>query len=227
MGTVLVRQIIADVSKALADEGTVRQWPQTTLLNWLNYAEKAVCMVKPDAYQVVGTMALSDGTLQDIPAGIESFGRLTRNMGDDGHQPGIVIREMSLSAMDQDLYWHMATPGTTVEYFIRIPDNVRQFYIFPPIPIEAMVYVEYSCPGIPPDLVETNFTTGTVTINLPDSYKNPLFELVMFRAFDMLSSNIPGMQEKANICLSRAIQMLTGKNDAEAQTKARSLAEGR
>lgn len=218
---ILVRHVIDDASKILADEGTRRNWPQADLLRWLNLAEKAICMVKPDAFQAVRPVVLSVGTLQSIPNDCTMLGRVTRNMGGNGTTPGKTVSEIPIDIMDLHEDWHTDTAASVIKHFIRIPDNPRSYYVYPPA--ASGVYVEISCPAIPADLSETNFTTGTVAINLPDIYHNPILELILFRAFDTLSSNIAGMQEKSNAALSRGIQMLTGRSDAEAETKARSV----
>lgn len=224
MGTKLVRNIIADASAYLADEGTRRKWGQALLLKWLNYAEKAICLVKPDAYSAVVSSLLVPGTRQTKPETLTMIGRVTRNTGSAGATPGKVITEMDLDTMDQGEDWHTTTAATVVKHFIRIPGDNGSFFVWPPVHATTPVYIEMSGPALPADIAVTDWVSGTQTINLPDVYVNPILELILFRACDMLSSSNDAMTAKANQALSRAIQMITGKSDAEAQTRVRGAA---
>lgn len=223
MGTTLVRTIVADAATSLKDS-TYRNWSQALLLKWLNYAEKAICLVKPDAYSTTVTAQLVPGTKQTKPASLTMIGRLTRNMGEAGSTPGKVIAEMDLDTMDQGEDWHTTTAATVVKYFIRIPGDNGSYYVWPPVHATTQVHVEIAGPALPADITVSDWAAGTQTINLPDIYVNAIFELMLFRACDMLSSSNAEMTAKADRALSRAIQMLTGKSDAEAQTRVRSAA---
>lgn len=224
MGTKLVRVLVAEASRYLDDQ-TNQNWSQAVLLDWLNYAESAVCMVKPDAYSVTGVVTLAPGTKQTIPASGTGLGRLLRNMGTDGATPGEVITEMPIKVMDRNRSFHTQTPATAVQHFIRIPGSNDTYYVTPPVHPTTVVQVEMVYPASPTPITVSNWTTGTETINLPDIYVNPLLQLMLFRACDMLSSDMPGMSQKATSALALAIQMITGKADAETMAKARAAAD--
>ena len=224
MGTKLVRVLVADASNYLNDK-TNRKWDQATLMNWLNYAESAVCLVKPDAYSRMASVPLIAGTLQTIPSDAVMPGRLTRNMGADGATPGRIITEMPMAIMDRNETWHTDTAETEIKHFIRIPGDNTHYYVWPKATASPVMQVEMVYPAVPTPLAETNFTTGTVAINLSDSYINPILELMLFRAYDMLSSSNAEMSGKATAALGLATQLITGKMDAEAMTRMRAASD--
>lgn len=224
MGTKLARVLVSEASGYLKDE-TNRRWSQAVLLNWLNYAESAICMIKPDAYSKTASRQLSPGTLQSVASDAIMVGRVNRNMGADGLTPGRIVTLMPLSTMDNDPDWHTDTAETEIKHFIPIPGSNDRFYVWPPVHAETAVYVEETYPAVPTPITVANWTTGTEVINLSDIYVNPILQLMLFRACDMLSSNIAGMNQKATAALALAIQMITGKADAETMTRARAIAE--
>lgn len=221
MGTKLVTNLVAEVS-AYLDDTTNVNWDRDDLLTWLNYAEAAICLIKPDAYSEVFNDQLNPGTEQMIPSTAVMLGRLLRNMGADGTTPGIPITEIPIKVMDRKTDFHTATAETAVKHFIRIPGSNDKYYVWPPVHASTAVYVDMVCPATPTEITVADWSTTTATINLPDIYVNALFNLMVFKACDMLSSDMPGMTQKATAALAQAIQMITGKNDAEAMTRARS-----
>lgn len=225
MGTMLVRTLISQASKYLNDQ-TNRHWSQPTLLDWLNYGESAICMMKPDAYSVTESVRLVPGTLQTIPANGIMPGRLLKNTGIDGATPGRVITEMHINVMDTDPDWHTTTADTSIKHYVRIPGSNNKYYVWPPVHASTAVYVEIVYPASPQSIVVSDWVSGAQTINLPDIYLNPLLQLMLFRACDMLSHDIPGMAQKAASALALAVQMITGKEDAEKMTKIRSMSDG-
>lgn len=222
MGTMLVRTLISQASKYLNDQTNVN-WDRDTLLDWLNLSESAIILMKPDAYSETEVLKLSPGTLQLNPGNAVMMGRLLRNMGSDGLTPGNVITEMPLHIMDKNMGWHVDTPEVAVKHFIRIPGSNDKYYVWPPVVSGTAVYVEAVYPSTPTPISISNWTSGTETINLPDIYINPLLQLLLFRACDMLSSNTVGMASKAAASLELAVQMIIGRKDAESETKIKSV----
>lgn len=222
MGTMLVRTLIAQASKYLNDQTNVN-WDKATLLDWLNLSESGIILMKPDAYSETSTLQLSPGTIQEKPGNAVMMGRLLRNMGQDGVTPGSVITEILLNVMDKNMSWHTDAPSTFVKHFIRIPGSNDKYYVWPPVHPVTQVYVEAVYPATPTPITVVDWDTGVETINLPDIYINPLLQLLLFRACDMLSSNNDGMAAKASASLSLAVQMIVGGKDAESETKIKSL----
>lgn len=222
MGIMLVKDLIAQASKYLNDQTNVN-WDRQTLLDWLNLSESAIILMKPDAYSETNTLTLDSGTLQVKPNNAVMMGRLLRNLGTDGYTPGPVITEMPIHIMDKNLNWHADTPGTVVKHFIRIPGSNDVYYVWPPIQIDSTVKVEAVYPATPEPIEILDWETDDTTINLPDIYVNPLLQLLLFRACDMLSSDMDGMEAKASAALDLAIKMIVGRKDAEAETKVKAV----
>lgn len=212
----LTRKLVADASKYLGDETNV-QWLESDLVNFLNYAESAICIMKPDAYSDTATRQLDPGLLQDKADAATEVGALIMNMGSDGLTPGIAITPMPLNVMNMNTSWTQETAATEIKHFIRIPGDKMHFFVWPPVHASTAVYVMESYPASPTTLVETDFDTGTETINLPDTYINPLLDLMLFRACDMLKTKAPEMAQKGAAALARAMQTVTGKTSTEGQ----------
>lgn len=222
MGTKLVRVLVAEAAEYLNDETNV-MWSNAKLQQWLNYAENGICALKPEAYSKTATRQLAPGLLQDMAPDAVKVGTPIMNMGTDGLTPGRAITHKTLDVMNMIPTWATATAATEIHHFIRIPGDDLHFYVSPPVHETTEVYIQEAYPASPPALAETDFTSGTATINLPDIYANILLDLMLFRACDTLKlankETGPMMAQKSMAALSRAIQTLTGKSSADAKQR--------
>jgi len=85
MGTLLASALISQASEIIQDESNV-QMTTANALGWLNDAQRAIVIVKPDASTVIRSITLVPGTKQSI-AGLKLMS-VVRNMGASGSTPG-------------------------------------------------------------------------------------------------------------------------------------------
>ena len=222
MGTTLTREMIQIAGTYLDDPDHI-SWNESQLLDWLNYAESAICILKPDAFSKTATRQLDPGVLQTKADDAVMVGTPTLNMGSDGLTVGRSIQEKSLDAMNMSPTWPTDTATSEVKYFIRIPGDGLSFYIWPPATSPAP-YIQEAYPASPTVLVEDDFDAGTETINLPDIYINPILDMMLFRACDMLKARAPEMAAKGQAALQRAIQTVTGKTSIDMESRMRERA---
>ena len=80
MGTILASNIIAQASELAQDEDNVT-WTSPQALEWLNDAQRAVCLLRPDASVLNHSVQLIPGTRQEITG--RRLVSISRNMGVD------------------------------------------------------------------------------------------------------------------------------------------------
>lgn len=188
MGTILAKDILDRAATMLGDPTHV-VYPWTDKLKWLNDAQREIVLVCPDASTKNEPVQLTAGaTKQTIPAAGIKFLKLIRNMGADGAAPGDIIDSVAEAEMNQRRGWHTATPATSIMHYIEIPNDNRNYYVYPPVHASTDVYVEilYSC--APADVVIsglelTDLASSTAVISLDDIYANAILYFVLARSF--------------------------------------------
>jgi hypothetical protein len=159
-------------------------------LDWLNDAQRAVVLVRPDASSVVQNIALVAGTKQSIPATASRLLGVVRNMGSDGATPGKSIRLVDRQTMDDfNRDWYTATPAAAVDEVIYDDKKApRTFWVTPPLSGATNIEVELS---IFPVAV-TDPDAGT--ISLSDIYAGPMQAWMLHRAYGMQTQALNMMQ---------------------------------
>jgi len=74
MGSVLASTIMADAAETLLDTANTR-WPDLEKFRYLNAGQRLLCLYKPDAYALIDTYRLVQGTKQRVPDGTRVFER--------------------------------------------------------------------------------------------------------------------------------------------------------
>lgn len=185
---VAASSIINRVRKQLIDEGQVRRWTDTELLEWLSDGQRAIVAKAPSAFSKTASMQLAPGTKQQIPADGHMLLEVTRNMGLDGISPGRAIRIIQRDAIDAfNPSWHQAQQTQTVQNYVYSPAQQTIFYVTPPSNGQSYIEVVYS--ASPPAVTSTG-----ALISLPDIYETTLFDYVMFRALQKDSDFGAGLQ---------------------------------
>lgn len=195
--SIATSKILGDASKILRDEGTTKRWTDSELLTWLNYGQKAVCILKPDAYIVTKSMLLSEGTKQSLPDGTSAFQDpegsdlpagdllidISRNMGSDGLTVGRSISLVDVDLMDQfNPDWHFADDGEAVIHFMYDESMPKIFWNTPPVAADS-VWVEITYAATPPD------ATALGNIILSDKFEAPLLDYILYRAYSKDATN--------------------------------------
>lgn len=160
-------------------------------LDWLNDAQRAVVLVRPDANAVVQAMQLTAGTKQALPSGGLRLLGVTRNMGSGGSTPGRTIRFIERESLD-DLApsWHAATGASpTKEVVYDEKKAPTTFYVNPPAPGTSW-YIEVELSKVPTDVTDPD----AGNISLADIYAGPMQAWMLHRAYALATQAVNQFQ---------------------------------
>ncbi|MBK8583232.1 MAG: hypothetical protein IPL86_15875 [Flavobacteriales bacterium] len=182
-----VSDIISRVERTLFDITNVR-WPEAELIDYINDAQQAVILARPDANSKNVTMPLAVGTRQTIPSDAGRVGirflRLTRNVAGDLR----AIRESSRVALDNELpNWHTANPSTSIQHYVFDNVDPKIFYVYPPAASGAQVEIIYSA-------LPAKATAVGDTLTLSDNYLNAVYDWVLYRCYSKDASYAGNLQ---------------------------------
>ena len=210
--SISVSDIMSRVQIQVQDETGLR-WPEAELLKWLNDGQREIALINPTLFMNTATIALTAGTLQQLPAGAVTLHRIVRNVG------GNVVRTVDGGILDtQEPDWHSATASDAVQYLIYDDDDAKHFYVYPPNDGNGSVEAVYS--QSPTDL------TLSSSLTLADMYANPLINYILYRAYDK-DAEFAGNADRA----SRAYEMFATQMGVSAaaheavRSKARTLSQ--
>lgn len=177
MGTMKVVDVINRANTILNDTTKVR-WPEQELLDWYNDAQRAIVNRRPDANATNETFNCVLGSLQSLPAGALRLLDVTRN-----ETLGTAITKIDRSILDQQYRnWHdPSSPVTDVLHFTYDDRDPKNFHLFPVPALNHQVRIVYSTALA--DVVIANFATDVQTIELDDTYINPLIDFILYRAY--------------------------------------------
>lgn len=156
--------------------------PASNLANWLDYlndAQRTVCILRPDALTVLESFRLAPGTRQSLPAGRVRLLDVTRNTGIDGNTPGDVISFVEKESQDMaHRSWHSAPVSTTVrDVMYADKKDPLHFWVSPPVHDTQPVYIEAVMAKVPDTLDDI-----TDPIELADVYAPPMQQWMLYRA---------------------------------------------
>ena len=182
------QNIIDDAEDILQDTSNVR-WSATEHLAAVNAGSKEICIVKPDAYVVSGTVTLAAKVVQSLPTGGFQLQEITCNMGvTPGATPGKAIQLIDREIMDaMNPNWRTATAAAVVDYYMydeRFPLN---FLVSPPQPASGFGFVQMFYCKAPTEIV-----IGAVIL-VPDIYRSVLLDYVLYKAFSKDADHIANM----------------------------------
>lgn len=198
--------VIRTASRALFDTDHVR-WTLPELLDHINDAVRAIVAVKPNAKTDTVTLTLAAGTLQTLPEQYTVLARVTRNMVTGHTEPGGPVGGDAIRMVGGREKMDAFFPGwqsdaslfaTTVKHVIYDDANLRRFYVIPGNDgtgkIEAVV-------GCMPDTIvtagdENLESTYSNIIELPDIYRTPVTDFVLFRSFSK-DQGVPQSEARA------------------------------
>lgn len=164
-------------------------------LQFLNDAQRAVVLVRPDANPVTQAVLLVPGTRQALPSGGLRLLDATRNMGSAGTVAGDAVRVADRQSMDTALRsWHTAPPSTKVrEVLYDEKKDPTTFWVNPPAPLTPSVYIEIIFSKSPTDVTDAD--SGAITIS--DTYVPALIEWMLYRAYSLATQAL-NQQQRAN-----------------------------
>jgi len=190
MGTLLASALISQASEIIQDESNV-QMTTANALGWLNDAQRAIVIVKPDASTVIRSITLVPGTKQSI-AGLKLMS-VVRNMGASGSTPGRAIRLVERGIKDEfEPDWHSAVASSVVKEYVFDDRLDTDFYVSPPVIATATVQIEVSESINPADIATIN---DAITID--DIYSPALIEWIVYRYIARDAEETPSLQRTA------------------------------
>lgn len=176
MAIVTSNEILTRVNKLLNDPGYTR-WPKEELLNYLNDAQRAIVLRRPDSYTAdIDNFVCVEGTKQSLPADALKLIDVTRN------ESGKAIRGPYNRQVLDDNYdtWYAGKTAQEVELYIYDERNPKTFYVYPGVVAGINLTLVYS--KAPPAIDAAGNDAGEV-IALDDVYVNAIIEWVLYRSY--------------------------------------------
>lgn len=170
MGTILASAVVSTVRTTLVDADAVG-WSDDELLQYLNEAQRAVVLLKPDANAISVEITLAAGTRQALPADGVAVFDLEFNVA-SGRRITLVDKEV----LDEtNRFWPAATRVVDVEHWCADPRERTAFVVTPPNDGTGEVLAVY---GAVPEALEAEDPIG-----LGDHYEPVLIQLTLARAY--------------------------------------------
>jgi len=215
--SVTATTIIANVDVDLKDvdssgAAAYQQFLEADLLDYLNAAEGAIVMLKPDASVTTASSTLAAGTKQSLPTGGILLMDIYRNMGvSPGTTPGTTIVRVDIKVKNAiDPAWHTATAAAVVQEYMYDSNNPKVFWVSPPQPSSGFGYVEMAYSKIP-----TKIASTATAINLDDIYEEPIRAYMMHRALAKLADQSPQAAQRSAEWLNVFLRLMGQKESAK------------
>lgn len=202
----VAKDLFERARRILLDESSVR-WPLAELTTWLNDAQRAVALHKPNATAKNIVQVLVPGTRQALPAGYLALLNVVRNLKTNQDSPrlgGRMVRVVERAILDTQLPdWHDSdvTPFTAVaKHFIYDELDPKTFYVYPGN--DGTGFLEVVASKVPDVIVATggveDLASYNVALDVDDVYFNPLLHYILFRAYSKDADfSISGAQAQA------------------------------
>ena len=176
MAIVSSNEILMRVNKLLNDPNFTR-WTKEELLNYLNDAQRAIVLRRPDSYTVdTDDFTCVEGTKQLLPVDALKLIDVTRN------ESGKAIRGPYNRQVLDDNYdtWYAGKESSEVELYIYDERNPKTFYVYPGVIENVKLTLVYS--KAPPAISLADNEAGEV-IALDDIYVNAIIEWILYRSY--------------------------------------------
>ena len=188
MAVTLAKDIIDRAKVVLQDiSSSGTRWYNSELQNWLNDAQYAVVLYRPDAKTVneeFTPVALS--SKQNIPTTGLRLIEVIRNTAATSTYKA--IRLIQRSILDDGVpAWHNATASVNMEHFVYDERDPKTFYLYPRPTAETRIELIYSTVPAKVSIVNAdesfNSAAATTMISLDDIYANALLDFILYRAY--------------------------------------------
>jgi len=172
MGTILASAIITSVRRILLDPSPGVTWNDATFFLLMSEGERAICGVKPEAYDTRGAVVLVAGTHQILPAGATAILDIYENTASKRR-----VTQVPRGLLDSaNRYWPNATQETHVQEWTQDSRDPLRFEVFPPNDGNGSVNALYGT--TPPQI-----TVGTQIINLADIFEHAIKCFILGEAY--------------------------------------------
>lgn len=207
MAVVTSNEILMRVNKLLNDKGFIR-WTKEELLNYLNDAQKAIVLRRPDSYTAdLDDFACVAGTKQQLPADALTLIDIPRNTAGKSIK-GPFDRKVLDDNYDD---WYAGNTATHAELYIYDARNPKTFYVYPGVVNGTQLTVVYSKA---PTAIDMAANDGGQTMALDDIYINAIIEWILYRCY-MKDAEYAAEPNKSQMHLSNFENQLGRKNQAD------------
>lgn len=136
------QDVITEVRRAVQDTAIPYRYDDAHMLGVVNQALRRICLLRPDLFSYITTMACVSGTLQTAPSDSVRFMEVIQNAA--GHN----VNEVNRDAVDLMFNsWQVGTPDTCTNW-MRHVRNPNTFFVYPPSPAGQILTIEYArCPA--------------------------------------------------------------------------------
>ena len=165
-------------------------WSDLDLIRYINDAQNAIIVARPDAKTSIQSISLVAGSKQSLPSDALRLIDVIRNLDSSGN-PGKSISPVERRDLDAiDPKWHTRTEKDIIDHFSYDERNPKVFWVSPPA--KDGIIVEAVVSKLPNDV-----TAATDAIDLDDSYMQPLIEYVLYRAYNKETDSMASRAEAA------------------------------
>lgn len=186
--SILASAILAEVGVELADTANTR-WPPDDLIDYINDAQRAITVLRPDATQITKAVQLAAGTQQDIPSDGYKFLRLFENLGASGKSAPVSGRQpqyRDLGALDRHSpRWRGATAGDEVREYTVDTLTRKRYHVSPPVHPTTQVWVKLQYSRFPTNIPRSTdspaYAAALDYLDVSDIYHPALLEYVLMR----------------------------------------------
>jgi len=209
VATTKVVDLIDRAEEQLQDSTNAR-WTQAELLNYLNDAQKHIVSQRPDASMKNATLGCSAAAKQSLPSDGIKLINVIRNTS--GNATSLVDR-YALDQTEPD--WYTKSGNTAVKHWMYDPLDPSVFYVYP-VPANT-VELEIVYTTQPADITISDYVADTDVISLDDSYRNPILDFILYRAYQKDSEG-GGSAQKSAMHFQSYQAALQVRNQIDAQT---------
>ncbi len=189
MGTLTASSLIAQASELLQDEDNIT-WSTAQGLEWLNDAQRALAIARPDASIETKAIRLVSGTRQTIDG--HRLMSVIRNMGSNGTVPGRAIRRVDRETRDAwNVDWHTDTASAVVDEYMFDDRTPKEFLVYPPVTTNSTVWAEIIQSVVPAAVADI-----TAAITVEDLWAPALIEWICFRFTERDSEETPDIMRQ-------------------------------
>lgn len=217
MPSVTTNEIIAQVNNQLNDVGFIR-WPKPELLTYLNFAQRAVVLRRPDAYTVdIDEFICAEGAKQSLPADALRLIDIPANF------TGNVIRGPYDKGTLNNNYpsWRGGKDANDAELYLYDERNPKTFYLYPGVVAGTKVNVIHS--AAPPNITMDQSDNGKL-IDIDDIYENGLTEWILYRCYSK-DAEFAANPQKAQMHLTAFKAQLGEKSQADSAVAGKVIKE--
>lgn len=179
--TITAISILERVSRELNDRTNIR-WTVPELCVYFNDGQRDIVAHRPDAANVRTSMALTQGFLQDLPAGGEKLISVNNNTG--GTRGAVTL--VSRAILDVQIRnWRNLAGSNDILHYCYDVRRPKVFEVYPPAGNAASLDIEYLAPPqnitVPAEGAALSTVTGN--LGLSDLFANPMTNYILYRCY--------------------------------------------